>query len=108
MWIVVGAVAAVLSTSAFVPQVLKMWRTKSVSDLSPIMLVQSLVSLLFWGAYGVHLADPVILAANSVSLLVLLTALVLYVRYKRPRAPAGQAPQAQLGEPATTRAALPV
>ncbi len=90
MWILVGAVAAVLSTSAFIPQVLKMYRTKSVSDLSPIMLTQSLVSILCWSAYGFHLKDPVIIAANAVSTAVMAIAVLLFVRY-RPRKAAAQA-----------------
>lgn len=81
MWVVIGAIAAVLSTTAMLPQVLKMWRTKSVSDLSPIMLGQSVISIIFWTVYGLHLGDAIIIAANSVSLIILSTALALYIRY---------------------------
>lgn len=86
MWIVIGTIAAVLSTSAFIPQVLKMYRTKSVSDLSPIMLTQSLISIAFWSAYGVHLQDPVIITANAISMVVMFTALLLFLRYRQPKA----------------------
>ena len=33
-WYMVGIVAAVLTTFGFVPQVFKMWRSRSVADLS--------------------------------------------------------------------------
>ena len=31
---IIGLIAAVLTTSAFVPQVFKIWKSKSVDDLS--------------------------------------------------------------------------
>ena len=80
-WYAVGAVAAALTSFGFVPQIVKMWRTKSVRDVSPIMIVQFIAGVLLWTVYGVHLRDPVVMAANLVSLAILITALLLYFRF---------------------------
>ena len=83
-WYAVGAVAAALTSFGFVPQIVKMWRSKSVRDVSPIMIVQFIAGVLLWTVYGVHLRDPVVMAANLVSLTILIAALLLYFRiFKR-------------------------
>jgi MtN3 and saliva related transmembrane protein len=83
-WFALGSVAAVLTSFGFVPQIVKMWRTKSVRDVSPIMIVQFIAGVLLWTVYGVHLRDPVVMAANLVSLTILIAALLLYFRlFKR-------------------------
>jgi MtN3 and saliva related transmembrane protein len=83
-WYAVGAVAAALTSFGFVPQIVKMWQTKSVRDVSPLMIVQFIAGVLLWTVYGVHLRDPVVMAANLVSLTILIAALLLYFRlFKR-------------------------
>ncbi|KTB48109.1 SemiSWEET family sugar transporter [Dehalogenimonas alkenigignens] len=83
MWYLVGAAAAVLTTFGFVPQILKMRRTRSVKDISLLTLVQFSVGVAIWGIYGWHLKDPVIVAANLISLLILLSAIAMYLKYRR-------------------------
>jgi MtN3 and saliva related transmembrane protein len=83
-WYAVGAVAAALTSFGFVPQVVKMWRTRSVKDVSPITIVQFIAGGSLWAVYGVHLNNWVIIAANLVSLTILIAALLLYFRlFKR-------------------------
>ncbi|MEL7562254.1 SemiSWEET family transporter [Dehalogenimonas sp. 4OHTPN] len=83
MWYLVGAAAAVLTTFGFVPQIIKMRRTRSVKDISLLTLIQFCVGVTIWGVYGWHLKDPVIVAANLVSLIILLSAIAMYFRYRR-------------------------
>ena len=80
-WYAVGAVAAALTSFGFVPQIVKMWRSKSVRDVSPITILQFIAGVLLWTVYGVHLRDPVIMAANLVSLAIMIGALLLYFRF---------------------------
>jgi MtN3 and saliva related transmembrane protein len=80
-WYAVGAVAAALTSFGFVPQVVKMWRTRSVKDVSPITIVQFIAGGSLWAVYGVHLNNWVIIAANLVSLAILIVALLLYFRF---------------------------
>lgn len=87
LWYVVGSLAALFTSFSYVPQVIKMWRTRSVSDISPVMLVQFSIGVSLWLLYGVHLKDVIIIAANSVSVLTGLVATGLWARYrKRPPA----------------------
>ncbi len=80
-WYAVGAVAAALTSFGFVPQVVKMWRTKSVKDVSPITILQFIAGASLWAVYGVHLDNWVIIAANLVSLVILIAALFLYFHF---------------------------
>ena len=80
-WYALGAVAAVLTTFGFVPQAIKMWRTKSVRDVSPLMIIQFIAGVVLWAVYGAHLRDPIIIAANLVSLAILIAVLLLYFRF---------------------------
>jgi MtN3 and saliva related transmembrane protein len=80
-WFALGSVAAVLTSFGFVPQVVKMWRTKSVKDVSPFTILQFIAGGSLWAIYGVHLDNWVIIAANLVSLAILIAALLLYFRF---------------------------
>ena len=82
-WYALGAVAAVLTSFAFVPQVVKMWRTRSVKDVSPLTFIQFIAGVSLWAVYGIHLGDPVIIVANFVSLSILFLGLFIYFRYFR-------------------------
>lgn len=80
-WYALGAVAAALTSFGFVPQVMKMWRTKSVRDVSPFAIVQFIVGITLWAIYGFHLRDPIVIAANLVALSIFILALALYFRF---------------------------
>jgi len=82
MWYIIGGLAAGLTTFAFVPQIIKIVKTRSVKDVSLITILQFGVGVSLWLAYGVHLEDPIIIAANSVSLLSVVILVFLFYRYK--------------------------
>ncbi len=81
-WKIVGALAACLTMFAFVPQVIKIWKTKSGKDISLITLLQFSAGTFLWTAYGIYLKDAIIITANIVTLVSLIFALILYLRYK--------------------------
>jgi MtN3 and saliva related transmembrane protein len=81
VWYAVGSIAAILTSFAFVPQVMKMWRTRSVRDISPLTLGQFAAGVSLWTIYGAHLGDPVIIAADLITLSTLTLGLVLYFRF---------------------------
>lgn len=80
-WYLVGAGAALLTTFGFVPQVIKMLRTKSVKDISLPTFVQFTVGMSLWALYGLHLGDPIIISANATGVAILIIAIALYLRY---------------------------
>ena len=73
-WIeIVGHTGAFLSSVTFIPQVYKVWQTKSVNDLSLTMMVIVFTSTIIWLIYGIALnLWPVILANGIICLLSLL------------------------------------
>jgi len=81
-WEIVGFTAAFLTMFGFLPQVIKIYRTKSVKDLSLLAILQFMLGVFLWFIYGLHLKNPVIILANSVTFLILLVALILYIKYK--------------------------
>ena len=80
-WYALGAVAATLTSLGFVPQIVKMWQTKSVRDVSLFALLQLIAGVSLWIVYGIHLKDPVVIAANVVSLSTLAITLAIYLRF---------------------------
>lgn len=82
-WEIVGFTAALMTSFGFLPQVIKIYKTKSVQDISLLALIQFAIGITLWVAYGVHLRNVVIITANTVTLLVLCAAFVLYFLYKK-------------------------
>lgn len=76
----IGGVAGALTTIAFVPQVIKAWRTQSVADLSIWMLLTFTTGVMLWVAYGVATRSAPVIAANSVTFLLSLALLWMKVR----------------------------
>jgi MtN3 and saliva related transmembrane protein len=82
-WEIVGFSAAALTSFGFFPQVIKIYKTKSVQDISLLALIQFTVGISLWVMYGIHLRNIVIICANVVTLLVLASAFTLYFRYRK-------------------------
>ena len=66
---ILGLTAGTLTTAAFVPQLLKAWRSKSTGDLSWGMLVTFSTGVLLWLIYGVWIDSLPVILANAVTLL---------------------------------------
>ncbi len=82
-WKLIGVIAAGLTSFAFIPQVLKMYTTRSAKDISLVTLIQLSLGVSLWIIYGIYLKDYIIIVANAVTLLTLLSALFLYHKYRR-------------------------
>ncbi len=77
----IGYVAAVLTTTAFVPQVLHTWRTRSVDDVSLGMYLAFTTGIGLWLVYGIlDKAWPLILA-NTLTFALALSILAMKIRY---------------------------
>jgi MtN3 and saliva related transmembrane protein len=77
----VGLVAAFCTTFAFLPQVIRTWRTRSTEDLSLGMLLVLVAGTALWLAYGLLLPDVPLVAANGLTLLLIGTILACKLRY---------------------------
>lgn len=77
-----GLVAGTLTTLAFLPQVVKTWRTKSSNDLSVGTLGMICTGVLLWLIYGLLVGDLPIIAANAVTLVLVVSVFVLTLVYR--------------------------
>lgn len=78
-----GLAAASLTTSAFVPQVVKVWRSGRSDDLSLGMFALMTVGILLWLAYGILERDLPLIAANAVTLVLNLAILGPALAHRR-------------------------
>jgi MtN3 and saliva related transmembrane protein len=76
-----GYVAALCTTSAYVPQVLRVWRTRSTKDISLKTFVVLVTGLTMWLVYGFWRGEIPLIAANSVTLMLASTILYFKIRY---------------------------
>ncbi len=81
----IGFLAAALTTSAFVPQVLHLLRTRDTRAISLWMYLLFCSGVLLWGIYGVLLGSWPIIAANGATLA--LGAVVLFLKLGEKRRP---------------------
>jgi MtN3 and saliva related transmembrane protein len=76
----VGLVAGVLTTSAFVPQAVQTWRTRSARDVNLGLLALLVAGNTLWFAYGALTGSFGLIAANLVT--VPLCLLILFVKLR--------------------------
>ena len=84
---VIGALSAIGTTFAWLPQVLKTWRTRSAKDFSWSYLALFSAGVTGWTVYGVLKKDFVIIAANVTTLA--LTTVIVWVKTRERRQPSG-------------------
>ena len=78
----VGLTAAVMTTTAFLPQVIKTVRTRSTGDISLGMFLVLCVGIGLWITYGVLLGDLPLVLGNGVTGVLAGTILVYKLKYK--------------------------
>lgn len=87
----IGLVAGLLTTFAYLPQVLKTWRTRSAADFSLPTLIMLECGVGLWTIYGVMRGAPAVWIGNGVTLI--LAAFILSVKLRRlPPRSAGTLP----------------
>ncbi len=77
----IGLLAGCLTTFAFVPQLIKIWRSRSARDVSLSMFTIVLTGIIFWFVYGLLRQDIVVILANAVTLVLALAILVLKIKF---------------------------
>ena len=80
---VLGLVAAALTTGAFLPQVVKTWRSGASADLSLGTFGMMAAGVGLWLVYGVLIGDAPLIVANAVSFGLVLSLVVHIVRFGR-------------------------
>ena len=78
----IGYAAAFMTTVAYLPQVIRAWRTHSTHDVSLLMFLLMSIGVFLWLLYGLMLQDIPLIAANFVTLLLAGSILYLKIRYR--------------------------
>lgn len=79
---ILGLVAGTITSITFLPQVIKIWQTKSAKDLSMAMLLLLMLGVILWLAYGLFVMDAAIIYTNSMVLVMSLVMLYFKLRFK--------------------------
>ena len=73
-----GITAGALTTAAFLPQVIKTWKSKSAKDLSLGMFLMFVLGVILWLIYGILIDSLPVMLANGATLL--LSSALLYFK----------------------------
>jgi MtN3 and saliva related transmembrane protein len=76
-----GSIGAACTTLSFVPQVLKIWKTRSAKDVSLPMYLMFIVGIICWLVYGLMLNAWPIIIANVVTIVLALAVVVMKLRW---------------------------
>jgi MtN3 and saliva related transmembrane protein len=77
-----GLIAGALTTVAFIPQVVKIWKSKHTLDISLGMFSIFSAGVFLWLLYGLQLGALPIILSNGITLVLSLTILVFKLKYK--------------------------
>jgi MtN3 and saliva related transmembrane protein len=78
----IGLLAGLLTTVSLVPQVLKIWKSRSAKDVSLKMFAAFSVGVALWLAYGLLQKELPMILWNGVSLILATAILAMKLRYK--------------------------
>lgn len=79
----IGTLAGCLTTLAFLPQVIKTWRSRSTSDISLAMFLAFCAGVALWLVYGVLVDAWPVTLANAVTLVLAGSILIMKIRHLR-------------------------
>ncbi|MDP8305789.1 MAG: SemiSWEET transporter [Candidatus Chlorobium antarcticum] len=78
----IGYAAGLITTLALLPQALKILSTRQTRDISLVWAIAMNTGIILWLLYGLAQSDLPMIAANSVSLVLLMLILGLKLRYR--------------------------
>jgi len=75
---ILGYIAAIGTTASFIPQVIKIYKEKSVKDISLGMYITFVIGIFFWLVYGFLLNSWPMIIANAITFV--LSSIILYFK----------------------------
>jgi MtN3 and saliva related transmembrane protein len=81
--LILGFVAATLTTIAFAPQAIKVYKTKRTEDISILMYISFVSGVVLWMLYGFLVGDLAVLICNVVTFMLASPVLFFVVRNRR-------------------------
>jgi len=79
----VGLAGVLLINAAYIPQIIKTYKTKNVEGLSITFFSMILFGVCLLQVYSVSIWDTVYIASNSIAILTLILLLILIKKYQK-------------------------
>ena len=79
---IIGSVGAFCTTIAYLPQLIKIIKTRSVKDVSLNMYLVMLTGVTLWLIYGAFIKSWPLIAANAVTFIFVFAILILKRKWK--------------------------
>jgi len=74
-----------LMSVGYLPQIIKIFRRKSVADISPITFLILAFGMSVWLVYGFYISDKPLIVTNTTALAFITTILVQYFLYRKKK-----------------------
>lgn len=78
---VIGIIAGIITTSALIPQALKIYKNKSAKDISLAMFIFLAIGVFLWFIYGILIGEIPVIIANFLSLTLICSIIFMKLRY---------------------------
>lgn len=78
----IGTAGGIVSSVTFLPQVIKIWKTKSAKDLSMMTLFFLTLNVSLWLTYGLLKTDFPLIITNSIVLTMILIMVYFKIKFK--------------------------
>ena len=78
----IGFAAAFLTTIAFIPQVVQVWKTNSVEGLSLTTYIIFVIGVFLWFLYGLNIGSLSMIIANSITVVLGLVIIYFIIKSK--------------------------
>ena len=79
---IIGFLAAILTTVAFFPQVIKVYKTQNTKSISLSMYIVFSIGILLWLVYGFYLNSLPMIIANAITLVSSIYILYMKLKHK--------------------------
>ena len=79
----IGIIAGILVMSSSIPQIIKSYKSKKMSDVSTYLLGLIASGLLLWVVYGFIKLDPVLIGTNAAGLSLNVTLSIMKLKYDK-------------------------
>ena len=87
---VIGILAGILILSGWVPQIVKGYRTKKLSDVSSYLMILIFAGAVLWLVYGLALDDVYIMGVNIAAMFLTMIVLSMKLKYERNTKPTSE------------------
>ncbi|MFH1657328.1 MAG: SemiSWEET family transporter [bacterium] len=78
---IIGYMAAIVGTSLMLPQMIKSFKTKKMTDISSGMLLLYFLNCVLWLAYGVLISAMPVIVCNFIALIISVAQIAMKRKY---------------------------